>query len=102
MNEVIEMNKNVSINLRVNSEVKKEAEEILASMGLTLSESFNMLLHQINLKKKIPFSIDANKDYTVDDLNYAVREHIAEYESGKEKVNGPYSNLDDLWESMDI
>ena len=41
------MAKNTTINLRVDSEVKEQAAEILATLGLTLSEAFNLLLHQV-------------------------------------------------------
>jgi len=96
------MGKNISINVRVNSEVKEQAEQILASMGLTLSETFNMLLHQINLKKAVPFKLDSKYDYTMEDLKLEVREHMERYAAGKEKTHGPYKNLDELWDSMDI
>ena len=82
--------------------MKNEAEKILSSMGITLSEAFNMLLHQINLKKAMPFNLNISKDYTMTDLSFKVREHIEKFESGKDELNGPYSSLEELWDSMDI
>ena len=97
------MSKNTTINLRVNSEIKEQAEQILASMGITLSESFNMLLHQINLKKALPFRVNTKKDYdyTFDDLKQVIKEDIAKYETGEDKAIGPFDNLDDLWKALD-
>jgi len=78
------MSKNITINMRVNSDIKEQAEQILASMGMTLSESFNMLLHQINLKKALPFKVTAKDyDYTLNDLKEVIKEDIAKYEAGK-------------------
>jgi len=51
------MAKNSTINLRVDSEVKKEAGEILMSLGLTLSQAFNLLLHQVRLVQGLPFEV---------------------------------------------
>jgi addiction module RelB/DinJ family antitoxin len=51
------MPKNMTINLRVDSEVKEQAGEILASLGLTLSEAFNLLLHQVRIVQGLPFEI---------------------------------------------
>jgi addiction module RelB/DinJ family antitoxin len=51
------MAKNTTINLRVDSEVKEQAGEILASLGLTLSEAFNLMLHQVRIVKGLPFEI---------------------------------------------
>lgn len=96
------MKKNVSMNVRVNSEVKKQAEETLAALGITLSDAFNMMLYQINLKKGLPFNLDTKKDYTMQSLSPRVQEHIEKYVSGADDLIGPFDNLDDLWESMDI
>jgi len=98
------MSKNVTMNVRINSEVKKQAEEVLASMGITLSEAFNMLLHQINLKKELPFELNTKtkKDYTLADLKPSVLRDIARIESGMEKLHGPYSDLEQMWKDMDL
>ena len=51
------MAKNSTINLRVDSEVKEEAGEILMSLGLTPSQAFNLLLYQVRLVRGLPFEI---------------------------------------------
>lgn len=53
------MSKNTTINLRVDSEVKEQAGEILASMGLTFSEAFNLMLHQVRIQQALPFDVVA-------------------------------------------
>lgn len=51
------MPKNATINLRVNSEVKEQAAEILEGLGLTLSDAFNLLLHQVRIVRGLPFEV---------------------------------------------
>ena len=51
------MKKNTTINLRVDSEVKEQAGEILASMGLTFSQAFNLMLHQVRMVRGLPFEL---------------------------------------------
>ena len=51
------MPKNTTINLRVNADVKDEAKEILSSLGLSLSEAMNLMLHQVILCRGLPFEI---------------------------------------------
>ena len=47
---LINMSKNTTINLRVDKEVKEQAVKILESLGLTLSEAFNLMLHQEQIR----------------------------------------------------
>ena len=48
-----------SMHIRVNPDVKAKAEPILAAIGLSYSEAFNLMLNQICLKRKIPFELSA-------------------------------------------
>ena len=51
------MSKNTTLNIRVDSEVKDQAGEILSSLGLTFSEAFNLMLHQVRIVRGLPFEI---------------------------------------------
>jgi len=44
-----------SMHIRVNPRIKANAEPILAAIGLSFSDVFNLTLNQIYLKRKIPF-----------------------------------------------
>ncbi len=70
------MPKNTTINLRVDSEVKDQAGEILASLGLTLSEAFNLLLHQVRIVRGLPFEI---KQRLPIELNDGYGSYICEF-----------------------
>jgi len=50
-----------SMHIRVNPEIKTKAEPILDAIGLSFSDAFNLMLHQIALKRKIPFEVSATK-----------------------------------------
>ncbi|MCL2146439.1 MAG: type II toxin-antitoxin system RelB/DinJ family antitoxin [Synergistaceae bacterium] len=47
------------MHIRVNPEIKKKVEPILASIGLSFSDVFNLTLNQIYLKRRIPFELSS-------------------------------------------
>jgi addiction module RelB/DinJ family antitoxin len=47
------------MHIRVNPEIKANVEPILAAIGLSFSDVFNLTLNQIYLKRKIPFELSA-------------------------------------------
>jgi len=51
------MVKNETLHIRINSNVKQNAEETLEKLGLSISEAVNMFLHQINLVGGLPFDV---------------------------------------------
>jgi DNA-damage-inducible protein J len=91
------MAKNTTINLRINSEIKDQAGKILESMGLTFSEAFNMMLHQVRIQRALPFDV----------VSYGHRPNaetlalIDRIESGEEKLAGPFSTFEEFKASLD-
>jgi len=47
------------MHIRVNPEIKAGVEPILAAIGLSFSDVFNLTLRQIYLKRKLPFELSA-------------------------------------------
>jgi addiction module RelB/DinJ family antitoxin len=92
------MAKNATINLRVDSEVKEQSGKILDAMGLTFSDAFNLLLHQIKIQRALPFDVvafsNAPKSETMDFIN--------RIENGSEQLIGPFSSKEELWRSLGI
>ena len=92
------MSKNTTINLRVDSEVKEQSGKILDAMGLTFSDAFNLLLHQIKIQRALPFDVvafsNAPKSET---MNF-----IDRIENGSEQLIGPFSSKEELWRSLGI
>ena len=60
------------INLRVEDDVKLNAEKALKNMGLNMSTAINMFLVKVGREQRIPFEINADPFYDP--------EHIAELE----------------------
>ena len=92
------MPKNTTINLRVDSEVKLQAGKILDAMGLTFSEAFNLLLHQIRIQHALPFDIIAY-GHTPRHESLAF---IKRLENGEEELEGPFKSKEELWRSLGI
>ena len=47
------------MHVRVNPEIKANVEPILAAIGLSFSDVFNLTLNQIYLKRRIPFELSS-------------------------------------------
>jgi len=47
------------MHIRVNPEIKASVEPILAAIGLSFSDVFNLTLKQIYLKRRIPFELSS-------------------------------------------
>jgi len=92
------MTKNATINLRVNTEVKEQAGRILDAMGLTFSDAFNLMLHQVRIQRCLPFDVVAYSHMPKPET----LAFIERVESGKEELVGPFSSKEELWKSLDI
>ena len=51
------MGKTATLNIRVNPDVKENAESVLARLGIPMATAIDMYLKQISLVGGIPFSI---------------------------------------------
>ena len=70
------------INLRIDDVVKRNAEQVCADIGLSLSTAINIYLKKLGREKRIPFEVTADPFYS--DENMArLREAIRSVETGK-------------------
>jgi len=51
------MAKTATINMRVDPEVKADAESIFSSLGMTLTEAINIFLHKAVIEGGLPFDV---------------------------------------------
>ena len=84
------------INIRVNDEVKKEAETIFKSLGLKMSVTINLFLKKCINENGMPF-----------DLKIPNKETIEAMEETNKILNGDierksYKNVDELFEDLGI
>lgn len=55
------MEKTTTLNLRVNPDVKRRAEEVLSQLGMPMSTAIDIYLKQISLTGGIPFAVTLPK-----------------------------------------
>ena len=58
------MAKTTAVNMRVDADLKHQAEILCENMGLTLSSAFTLLLKAIVRTRSIPFKIEASDSDT--------------------------------------
>ena len=61
------MRKTATLNIRVNPDIKENAESILAQLGIPMATAIDMYLRQISFVRGIPFSVVLPK--TADSVN---------------------------------
>lgn len=70
------------INIRVDDEVKKAAEQTCADIGLSMSTAINVFLKKVAREKRIPFELSSDPFYS--DCNMAhLRRGISALNAGK-------------------
>ncbi len=55
------MKKNTTLNLRINPDVKRRAEEVLSQLGIPMSTAIDIYLKQISMTGGIPFAVTLQK-----------------------------------------
>ena len=87
------MEKSVTLNLRVNPALKKQAEEILRQLGIPMSTAVDMFLNQITLVGGIPFPVtlpkapaSVNADLmTADEIHAKLQSGLKDVETAREQ-----------------
>lgn len=85
--------KNVNVTLRVDEELKKEAEDLFSDLGLNLTTAFNIFLRQSVREQQIPFQVTKSvpNAVTLAAMNASER---------GEDLYGPYDSVSDLMEAL--
>lgn len=72
------------VNFRMDTEAKKEVEEICSKMGLTVTSAINVFLSKVRMERRIPFEITAEADPFYSESNIRHLERImSDIEAGK-------------------
>ena len=85
-----------NINVRIDSNVKANAESVFASLGITPTAASSLFYNQVIRTNGIPFELKAdmpNKE-TLSAIN-----EVEEMEKNPDKYKG-YTNVDDLMEDL--
>ena len=83
--------KTATARARINPEVKEKAEDILHSLGLSVSGAFELFYRQVILNNGLPFDVRIPNEVT--------RKAIAESRKGRGKK---FKNADELFEDLGI
>jgi len=54
-----------TIRSRIDPVIKRKADRVLKSMGLSMSEAIRLFLHQVVIEKALPFTVKAPNARTV-------------------------------------
>ncbi len=83
------MQKDATLSLRINSELKSEVEEILDNLGIPMTTAIIMYFKQIKMRNGLPFNpivVERPKsyqEYTEEELADSIEESIKDYKNGK-------------------
>lgn len=82
--------------IRIDSDVKKQATELFSELGLDMSGAVNLFLHQCVLRGGLPFNVEMPRysQYTLEAMDEAKRI------SHNPDVKG-YSSMDDLRKALE-
>ena len=90
-NTFIIMSNNAVVHARIDSSIKKDAESVFSSLGMTPTEAVRLFYTQVSLHKAIPFQLHIPNDLTKKPLD--------------ESANGvgvnTYDSIDAMFSSWD-
>lgn len=81
------MEKTTTLNLRINPDVKQQAEIVLKQLGIPMATAIDMYLRQISMTGSIPFAISLPKtDDSVNSDIMIIEQVRAELRAGFEEM----------------
>ena len=90
------MAKTENINIRIEPELKEEAEKTLNYLGLTMAEAIKLFLKQVTLTDSIPFKIEIPK-YNKETMDALKESKLIMENSEKYKA---YDTVEELMEDL--
>ena len=85
--------KNVNVTLRVDEDLKRQADALFSELGLNLTTAFNIFLRQSVREQRIPFQITKN-------VPNAVTLAAMDAAERGEDLYGPFDSVADLMEAL--
>lgn len=70
------------ISVRIDDDVKRQAEKTLAEIGLSMSTAINVFLKKVARESRIPFELSAEPFYSESNMEY-LRQIVRDINSGK-------------------
>ena len=85
--------KNVNVTLRVDEDLKRQADALFSELGLNLTTAFNIFLRQSVREQQIPFRVSKN-------VPNAVTLSAMDASERGEDLYGPYDSVSELMEAL--
>ena len=81
------MAQSVSVNFRMDAELKANVEDICQRMGMTLSTALTIFCKKMEQERRIPFEITADADpfYSESNIRY-LEKKMEDYKAGRLKL----------------
>jgi DNA-damage-inducible protein J len=77
-----------SINIRIDEDLKKQAEYLFSEFGMNMTTAFTIFVKAVVREQKIPFEISMPKDDFFNEYNQdRIRKAIADIKAGKGVVH---------------
>lgn len=73
------MAENAVIRARINEKIKDEATIVLASMGMTVSEAFRMMITRVAREKALPFDPLVPNEATIEAMKEARQDNLQSF-----------------------
>ena len=89
-------NKTVDINIRMDKELKEQADKLFEELGIDISAAFNIFVRQCLHDGCIPFKISLNKSN-----KETVKAMLEAKEIAKDKNVKGYDNVDKFFKDLD-
>jgi DNA-damage-inducible protein J len=91
------MAKTSNINIRIDPDIKMNAEQLFKSFGITISDAVNIFLHQSLMIGGLPFEV---KQPRYNALTEMAMQEARDIESGKIPAK-TYSSVKELFQELD-
>lgn len=77
-------NQSVSVNFRMDAELKENVEDICKRMGMTLTTALTIFCKKVEQERRIPFEITADADpfYSESNIRY-LEKKMTDYKAGR-------------------
>lgn len=80
------MSQAVSVNFRMDADLKRSMEEVCAELGMSMTTAFTIFAKKMSREKRIPFEVSVDPFFSESNLRY-LRDVISDIESGRAKLS---------------
>jgi len=96
----MQLQQDVRVTVRVDKELKENAEKLFTRLGMNMSVAFNVFLRKAVDEQAIPFDIrlgitDGSKEYSTDMITAAFRNQVAEEIAANLSAGAPVALYDE-------